>query len=438
MKQSTRNVLIVVGVVVLLAFGVWWSESRKAPPEGHLMVAGDVRPDTYSVTAPAITYPVPDYTVGIPKPAGSTGAMSSQKRIGAAPAPRPTGPVVAGMLQRVYVTQGDQVKAGQIVAQFDTTMLDLGVEQAKTAQRKARAEVLVLAGNVDKLDTASSKLTSARAKISTAKSGLLKARRALRTARTDLLAKRKQLTALKAQRPQLEALLAQLKAQASQFPPGQVPPPLQKQISQLTGALASIEPGLKGIAAGLATIDTNLAKVAKGLAALPKASAQISSAASKLAEAKTQLKNAKDVLSIVADSQSIGVRIAEVRRAQATVRAPIDGTVTFARHGGTVAMVGAPLVRIHDSGPQRVDTFLTAEQLATVGIGSEAEISYDSAPGKVLRGRVTEIGSGYVFPPTSFPTQVVHMMRAVRATITLNEGQTAPPGTPVDVSIHTK
>jgi multidrug resistance efflux pump len=434
MNQSTRNVAVIVAVLVLLGAGVWWLQTSKAAPAGHLLVAGNVRPDIRTVSAPAITYPTPDYTVGIPKPAGS--APSAPKRSGTAPA-RSGQPTVAGMLESVPVREGDRVKAGQLVAQFDTTMLDLGVAQAKTAATKSRKDVSVMSKNIDKLATASSKLSTARAKIATAKSGLLKAKSALLKARKQLLAQRKKLLQAKAQRPQLEAALAALKAQAAMFPPGKVPPALMKQIAQLTGLLAAIDPGLAGIAKGLKTIDTNLAKVNKGLAALPAASAQIASAASKLADAKVQLRNAKDVLGIVAKGQDTAVQLARARRLQAFVRSPIDGVVTFARHPGTVAMVGAPLVRVHANPPQRVDTYLTSEQVATVGVGSEADITFDSAPGTVLHGRISEMGSAYVFPPTSFPTQVVHMTRALKVTIELDPGATAPAGTPVDISLHT-
>jgi len=435
MNQSTRNVAVVVAALAVLAGAAWWSVARNATPAGRLLVAGDVRRDIRTVTAPAIVYPVPDYTVGIPKPAG-TAASGPQKR-GAAPV-RSGQPTVSGMLTSVPVREGDHVKAGQIIAQFDTTLLNLGVEQSKTAASKAHKDVSVLSKTIDKLSTASGKLSSARAKIATAKTTLAKAKSALTKARKQLLAQQKKLLAAKAKRKQYEGILAALKAQAGTFPPGKVPPALRKQIADLRMLLASIDPGLAGIAKGLVTIDTSLAKVAKGAKALPKTSAQIAKAATQLADAKKQLHTAKDVLGIVANGQEIGVRLARARVLQASVRAPLDGTVTFARRGGTVAMVGAPLVRITADGPQRIDTYLTSEQVSMIRTGSAAEVTFDSAPkGTVLHGRISEIGSAFVFPPTSFPTQVVHMTRALKVTIKLDEGDVAPPGTPVDVSLNT-
>jgi multidrug efflux pump subunit AcrA (membrane-fusion protein) len=454
MNQSTRNIVIVAAVLVLLVAGVWWSQSGKAAPAGHLIVAGDVRPEIRTITAPAISYPTPDYTVGIPKPAGSTGSSTGSQQKSSSSSARSASagmPVVAGMLTSVPVREGDHVKAGDVVATFDKTLLNLGVSQAKHAEIKAHKDVAVLDKNIDKLITASNKLITARGKLATAasklktaKAGLLKARSALLKARTQVLSQRRKLLQAKAQRPQMEAALAALKAQAATFPPGKVPAAIQKQIAQISGLLAAIDPGLAAISAGLQKISANLAKVNAGLAAVKKGQAQLARArvqiangASQLATAKTQLRDAKDVLKIVAKGQSIGVLLAETKRDFATVLSPVDGVVTFARRSGTVAMVGAPIVRIHVDGPQRVDTYLTADQVAQVGLGSKAEITYDSAPGTIAHGVISELGSSYVFPPTSFPTQVVHMTRALKATITLDEGSTAPPGTPVDVTIHT-
>ena len=437
MPRAIRSAIIILGLLAILTGGVWWSESSKASPAGYLLVAGNVRPETRTVAVPVIPYPTPDYTVGIPRPTGATGAMgaSSQKR--GAPSARDGQPIVAGMLESVLVREGDSVKSGQLVAQFDTKMLTLGVKQAATAARKARADVAVIGGNIDDLASAKRKLATARSKIANAKTTLAKANSTLKKARKQLLAQQRKLLAAKAQRPQLKAALAGLRAKAATFPKGKVPAALKGQIAQLNSALAAIGPGLKAIAKGLATIDAGLAKVDEGASALPKASARISSAAHELADAKTRLRTAKEVLGIVADGQDIVVKLAKARRTLATVRTPVAGIVTFARRGGTVAMVGAPLVRIRPDGPQRVDTYLTAEQVGTVDVGSEAEITYDSAAGKVLHGRISEIGSAYVFPPTSFSTQIVHMTRTLKVTILLDEGETAPAGTPVDISIHT-
>jgi multidrug resistance efflux pump len=434
MSQSARNIGIAAVVLVALLAGVWWSQASKAAPSGRLVLAGDVRPEVRSVSAPAISYPTPDYTVGIP---GTSTAGGSSKRASAKPT-QSGQPVVAGMLERVWVREGDHVTAGQVLATFDTTMLDLGVAQAQDAATQAHKQVKILGNDITKLNTASGKIVTARGKLATAKKTLTKAKAALLKAGRQLVIQRRKLLQLKAQRPQLKAALAGLKAALQHTPPGPKRAAIQKQIAQISGALAAIDPGLNAIAAGIQKLAAGFAKIKAGAAALPKAAAQLNTASAQLSNAKTQLHTAKDVLSIVARGQKTAIQLAEAKRVFAVVRSPVDGVVTFARRSRTVAMVGAPLVRIHTDGPQRIDTYLTADQVARIHVGSPADITYDSAPkGTVLHGAISEIGSAYVFPPTSFPTQIVHMTRALKVTIKLDEGSTAPPGTPVDVTIRT-
>jgi len=216
-----------------------------------------------------------------------------------------------------------------------------------------------------------------------------------------------------------------------------VPAEILKGIATIKGLLAAIDPGLAGIAKGLKTIDTNLAKINKGLAQLPAAYAQLNTAAQKIADGKTALRDAKSAFTVVAKVSTVGVRAAEAQRALTDVRTPVAGVVTFARRSGTVAIVGAPLVRVRFDGPQLVDTYLDAAQVSVTPIGSDAYVTYDSAPGKVVHGTVTSFGASYLYPPTSFPTQVVHMTRTLKTTITLDSDSSVPPGTPVDVSIAT-
>jgi multidrug resistance efflux pump len=100
-------------------------------------------------------------------------------------------------------------------------------------------------------------------------------------------------------------------------------------------------------------------------------------------------------------------------------------------------MVGAPIVRVRPGGHTEIDTYLTAAQLALIRVGSRAEVDFDSNSAGMLQGVVSRIADSAAYPPTSFPTGIVHMTKTVRVTISLDEGDWAPPGTPVDVLLDT-
>jgi multidrug resistance efflux pump len=394
--------------VVLAALAVGFAlhaKSASASTPGAIALAGDVRVDENVVRAPSIAYPTPDYTVGIAQPAT---AAPKKRPSGAPSASSSRRPVVSGFLSEMPVTQGVHVTKGQVVARIDTTMLDLGVRQARTARAKAAATLDVLDNNLDTMASARTTLVTARAQLVTARASLVATIGVLTRTRTGL-----------------ETQIAAIEALISRSPPAGPPhvPPYPVLLAGLRQALSGLKTGLAGAKAGLAKMDQGLAKLSKGLAQLD--------------SARAQLTGVRRLAAVNVDAQDVAVALAKARRDAATIVAPVDGLVTYARPAGTAVMVGAPLVRIRPDGPAHVYTYLTSDQLALVTVGSAASVTYDSNPGRDLTGHVSYIGGNAAVPPTSFPTSIVHMTRAVRVTIELDDGEVAPPGTPVDVEIST-
>jgi multidrug resistance efflux pump len=434
---SRRNLILAVagllGVALIVALIV---RAASAPAADRVIVAGDVRVTSRSVVAPALATPTPDFTVGIPtKTTGSAAGGSAKGR--AAQPTRSNQPVVSGKLTSVSVRVGDTVTAGQVVAQLETKILDLGVKQAKADAARARTRVRVIRNTLDTVLDNIDKIATGRDKLSTARGLLTTGKAALATAKAQLLAAQDKLLEARRNRPQLRAKLAALEQKAATFPAGHVPPPILQGIAQLKGILAAINPGLAQIATGLQKVAVGEAQLAAGAAKLSAATSQLNTAADALATAKKQVINARDTLSIVADSQQIAIDLAGFKRDQATIVSPVAGVVTYAVPSGTVAMVGSPIIRIQPDEATLIDTYLTPEQLQRVHVGSSADVTYDSAPGKVLHGAVAIVANAALYPPTSFPTDIVHMTRTVKVTIRLDAGDAPPQGTPVDISIHT-
>jgi multidrug resistance efflux pump len=416
-RRSLLSALAVIVVAAALGFALYAKTASAATP-GVIAVAGDVRVDEDVVRAPSVTYPTSDYTVGIP----ATGTAAPKKRSSGAPAAASRMPVVSGYLTEVPVALGVHVTKGQVVARLDTAMLDLGVRQAETARTKARESLKVLYNTIDKLATARAKLVTARGQLITARASLVTARASLVTT----------IGVLTRTRAGLVTSIAAIEQLISSFPPAGPPhvPPYPVLLAGMQQGLASLNTGLAGAKAGLAKMNQGLATMSQGLA-------KISTGLAQLDSARTQLRDARKLVVINVAAQDVAVALARARRDAATIVAPVDGLVTYARAAGTAVMVGAPIVRIRPDGPSHIYTYLTTDQLAEVSVGSRASVTFDSNTGGPLAGRVTYLGDGATVPPTNFPTSIVHMTRAVRVTIELDGDQTAPPGTPVDVEIST-
>jgi multidrug resistance efflux pump len=142
---------------------------------------------------------------------------------------------------------------------------------------------------------------------------------------------------------------------------------------------------------------------------------------------------------LAADAAGVGVQVADARRALAAVRAPVAGLVTWVAEAGSVAFAGQPVARLAPDGPVVLDTYLDADQLALVRLGAEAQASSDSHPSASFSGRVTGVTPVFGYPPTSLPTSLVHMTRAFRVSVTLDDpAAPLPAGTPADLTISTR
>jgi multidrug resistance efflux pump len=439
---SRRNIILGGALILFVALvGALVVRSLSGPPADRLLVAGNVRAVTRTVSAPMISYPNADYSVSVPSNASADDDVAKIERLTPRRTAAPTSmgqPVVSGRLARVNVRVGDHVDAGQVIAQLDTTLLDLGVKQAKVNAAKERANVRVLkerlntiAENQDDVEEGFDQLASGRSQLASGRSALVKAR-------SQLLSAREQLLELRRNRSQFKAQLAALKKQAASFPPGHVPAKITSAIAKLTKLLASITPGLAKVNAGLAKVDAGFDKLAAAQAKLSSASAKLKDAEDALADAKKQVTRARDSLSIIAEAQDLLIALAEAKRAQATIVAPVAGVVTQAAAQGTVMMVGTPIARIRPAEDALVDTYLTGAQLNSLPAGTIADITYDSASGASVTATMSAVGDRALFPPTSFPTDIVHMTRTVKVTFRLPAEESPPPGTPVDIAIHTE
>lgn len=393
---------MLVAAIVTAGLLVW---SGAPADDGAIRVAGSVRSEIRVVTAPA--------------------------RSGGA-----TMPAVAGLLATVDVAVGDRVDSGQVIATLDTALLDLGVDKARAAEAEARAKVGVLDAGLDDIEDRRAELADAKGDVADARAKLTKAHSELKATRAKLVASK---AAALEGRADLQARIATLErligsGNATSTPPAPTP---QQTLAALRAKLVEVEKGIVKLDAGIAKVDSGLAEVAKGSRKLSSAAGQVATGESALKDARAQLTTAREVTAIVAQGRSLGIRAAEIARDASVITAPVTGTVTFARTAGTVAMVGAPIVRIRPDDLPAVDTYLTAEQVREVSSGDPVELTLDSFPERIVRGNVSALGTRYRYPPNTFPTELTHMTLVVPVTVTFPPDSALPPGTPVDLVIRT-
>lgn len=358
-------------------------------------LTGRVVDDTSSLPAPVVLTPAPDIEAGFE----STGSANvpgagSSAGIGGGSAAASTTWVRVAM---VGATVGETVKQGDLIAQVETAPLDAALAAAKADEKLAQANVKYIDDRAGTLNTNASDVASKTAELT------------------------KTVTDLTRQRADLQVKLAAAEAAAgsltetSTIPPGQTDPRVL----------------VKTLEAAILKIDDGLAKANQGLVDLATASTNITTA-------RTAIQATRDAAAAVAEAYGVATRIAQAQRDRALVLAPFDGTIVQVAQVGQVLAGGAPVAVVRPASASRITTYVTDEGRLPLTVGAQAGILMDSQPSRGYTGHISALGNEYEYVPTWFATKVIHLTRGFRVEIELDQGQTLPAGTPVDVSISVK
>ncbi len=391
---------LVVAALVLSGRG----HALSAAPSDRLEVTGIVRDDETTVRAPAIEYPAIDIGVGV----------RSRPRPAPQPTPPPKGPRMSGRVASLSVEVGSRVTTGQPLMLLDDAMLVMAARSAGARTRQARMDLR-------RIDELEDDLAAKRADLADARSQVLGAISEATAARARLAGEMSSIRRSLAAIPKVPPSFPGTIPMPPPGPPGFDPRTVS---TQLRGALAKMT--------GLRTrLDAGLAQARTGLARLDEAGAKID-------DAEEALRHARPVLRALVDVAKAEESVAAARTNDTVVHSPCSGRVLDVRAAGTVAMVGSPLVALRKEGPTRIDTYLTAGQLALLPAEARADVAADARPGATLGARLADVSDEYVYPPTEYPTLEVHSSAAFRVTFLLDGPETLPQGTWTEVSIHLK
>lgn len=383
--------------VVLALFATSVSAGCKSQQASTLNLTGRVVDETVALPAPVLTIPAPDIEAGFETSASAGTAGSSAGVSGPSGTSAGASPKRWVRVASVGVTLGQSVQQGDVIAVVETASLDAALSAAKADELLARATLKVVEERIGTLTTTASDVASKTAELN------------------------KTITDLTLQRAELQVKLSAAETAAasltttSTIPPGQTDP--RVLVKQLEAAIAKI--------------DVALEKARQGIIDLATAQTDITTA-------RSAIQYTRDAASAVADGYGVATKLAQSDVDRAVVVAPFDATVVGIASQGEVLAGGAPIVVLRRKEASRIETFVTDEGRLALTVGIQAGALTDSQPSRGYTGRVSAIGNEYAYVPTWFSTKVIHLTRGFRVEIELDQGQTLPAGTPVDVSISVK
>ena len=341
----------------------------------------------------------------------------------------------SGKLQSLSVNVGDSVKAGQVLAQLDTTSLQIALEQAQSNLRSAQTKLDQLKAPPQASDVAAARaaLQSAIAKYNDTVAGptasdLKSAEQAVASAQASLnqaqasydklVAPPSQdaVTAAKASLEKAKAALAQAQGNYDKVawrPDIGARPEalaLQQATTDYDAALANYNiqmapPKPEDVAAaqqqlesakqGLAVAQQKLADLKAGPkpADVDAAKSAVASAQSAL-DAKTSGPTAQDIAlqQEQINQAQISVRQAQMNLDGAKIVAPFDGVVAaISGNPGEQVGSGTAVVTLLDPKAVRVDATVDESEVAQIAVGKTAQVTFDAIPGANFDGKVIAV-----------------------------------------------
>ncbi len=333
---------------------------------------------------------------------------------------------VAGRLQRIFVREGQLIRAGDPIAIVDPTEVTRQVEGIKAQLAASRAGLaqaeenyqLTVRQNRLSISRATVALRQAEATLASGRVGLRQAQAQLRqtaapnrtqdiaSAQLSVARAEAQVTDAKRTYARQQSLVAkgfvaQSAADSAQVQVTFAEKDLQTQRERL--ALLKEGPRKEDIATSRVGIEAAEAQLAQQRAAVDAARVALQTEQANAASAGLRL---RDVERARADVRQIENQLAQqsVQLAETRIVAPISGDVTgkYQEEGELIASAtagfaqGAAVVSIADLSKMLVRVNINEVDVARVKVGQPVEISVDSVPGKRFSGRVTSISAAAI------------------------------------------
>ncbi len=327
----------------------------------------------------------------------------------------------SGTVAQVSVTDGQQVEAGQVLAQLDTTNLQLQVQNAQAALDAAQANLQQAQQPATPEDIASAEaaLASAQANYDSVKAGpskedLAAAQAAVTSAQANYDSVKAgpsadSLAAAKAALDNAQASLQQAQSAYDQVKDrpnvGMLPQSLtlQQATNSYNEAKANYDAAENHpTPSELAAAKSQLVQARYQLSQLQAqpTQAQLTAAEAQVASARYQLSQlqaqptAQAVASAKASVEQAQVALTQAQEqlSGATITTPLAGTVIAVNiQQGDAVSSGTPAIVLVPDVPPVVDANVDEVDVASIAVGQPVHLSFNALPGRTITGTVTSI-----------------------------------------------
>jgi len=293
-----------------------------------------------------------------------------------------------GTVQKVDVNVGDQVKAGQVLAELDTADLQLQVQNAQTNVKIAQDKLAQTQtpNTPEAIANARAQLDSAKATVTSSQAAYAAALKTASTSNSSVVAAAATLDKAQAA---LQAAQAAYDRVASR--------PDIAMLSQST----ALQSATDDYNAAKANYDALLATSgATNASSVASAKAQLQQAQSSEAQAQNNLDTllagsdatTLDIAKVQLDQAQIALQQAQLNLANAEITAPFDGVVTAVNiTPGQSSASTSDAIQLADLGHLEIVVSMDEIDVTKIKVGQDAQITLDALPNLNLQGKVTDV-----------------------------------------------
>lgn len=414
-----------IGLLAALALAAGCS----AGPE-TIVVTGTVEADLKNVQIPSIAVPLVSLDAGFTDLSGSYNPVTGRTATKNGTVATDYGLGSTVQVTKMLVEEGDQVIAGQPLAQLDRRPLRAELQTAKANVQASNAQIGLIGDAIDTTFDRQADVKDARTTVRKAINKLTATRAKLRRTRTKL---RKALPKVQSGLAALNQGIQQLEEAIAAIPPGvPVPAELTNQLQALKQKKRELLAVRRKLTTGLGKINAALPKIATGLSKARDALVKLNDAEATILDARNTLEGLQGLAELQTEAMRYSPELVRAQLALTELRAPVSGLVVSAAHAGDNLAPGATAISLRESGPSSVTGWLSMDQLTQVCQGDQASLRTDWN-GTISQARISRISTEVQYPPSYVATDEVHLMRA--AEVTFDTDTELPAGVPVELTI---
>ena len=296
---------------------------------------------------------------------------------------------VQGRISEICCNEGDRVKQGQAAVRLESLDLEASLEQAAAGVERAGADI-----------------RNTEAGIENAKANVRNTEAGIKSAEADLEKARVEAEEAKRERDRAAELFK------------------KDFISK-----SSYDQAVAAYDSAVAAQRASAAKLNAASASRNAATAQVEASFSQLNSSKAMLKEAE-----------AGLAFSRSKFEDTTIYSPVSGTIVYkALEKGETVNPGSVILTIVELDNLYVRADIEETLVSNVVLGSDASVTVESMPGKVFRGRVSEIGRYAEFATQRDVTRGRQDIKTFRVKIKVDDKEgILKPGMTVSVEIPKK